>query len=417
MAASVNEPKPLARAAFFAYFAVRGMRYPAPFAVPAVTSHTHQRSPLLSRFRLLFTFLAIFALAAALAACGGDDGGSEDEDPQKVLDQTFSGDNESVDSGDLSFSVNVEATGVDGGSLDAEVSGPFDTQGDETKVPKFDLSASFDVQSDEDDVNFDGGLVSTGDAAFVNYKGSDYEVDQALFDQFKQSVEQAAGQQEDEQSNQALDALGIEDPESLLTNLTNEGTADVEGTETTHISGDLDVDRSIDALKNVLGNASALGALGGGTQSIPEPEELDQVADAIKEASFDVYSGTDDNILRRLQITLAIESQDEPGTVDLGLDFTLAGVNESQAIKAPSGAKPFNDFLSEIGVDGSALGALGALGSGGALGGGSGGGSQTAPALPGSTPDADAAQEYLNCVAEAQSAADLQACADLAPSP
>jgi hypothetical protein len=374
----------------------------------------------LSRFRLLFAFLAIFLLATALAACGGDDDGSADEDPQKVLDQTFSGDNESVDSGDFSFSINVEATGEDAGTFDAEVSGPFDTQGDETKVPKFDLSAKLDASSKEEDVNFDGGLISTGDAAYISYKGSDYEVEQDLFDRFKQSVEQGADQQqEDQQSSQALlDAFGIEDPTSLLTNLENEGTADVEGTETTHISGDLDVDRSIEALKEVLSNASALGALGGGTQDIPEPEELDRVADSIKEASFDVYSGTDDDILRRLQIALDIEPPDDSGTLDLGLDFTLSGVNEEQTIEAPSGAKPFNQFLEEIGVDPSALGALGALGGGGgALGGASGGGGPTTPALPGSTPDADAAQKYLDCVSEANSAADLQACSDLAPAP
>jgi len=371
----------------------------------------------LSRFRLLFTFLAIFAVAIVPAACGGDDdGGSSDADPREVLDKTFSGDNEKVESGDLSFILNVEATGDDGGTVDAEVSGPFDTQGDETKVPKFDLSAKFDVSSADEDVNFDGGLISTGEAGFISYKGSDYEIDQALFDQFKQSVEQNAGQEQDRQSSQALlDAFGIEDPSSLLTNLQNEGTADVEGTETNHISGDLDVDRSIEALKNVLGNASALGALGANTQNIPEPEELDQVAEAIKEASFDIYSGTDDNILRRIQVNLAIEPPDESGSVDLALDFTLAGVNEAQTIEEPSGAKPFNDFLEEVGVDPGALGALGALGGSGSLGGSGGGGGGST--LPGSTPDADAAQQYLDCVSEAQSAADLQACSDLAPAP
>ena len=220
----------------------------------------------MSRFRLLFAIAVLVALATALVACGGDDnGGGGSEDPQKVLDQTFSGDNEKVDSGNLSIKLNVEATGDDGGTLDAELSGPFESEG-ENKVPKFDLTAnaSLSAQPDED-FSFDGGLTSTGDAAFVGYNGTDYEVDQSLFDQFKQQVESAAGQQNAEPAEQpaAARALGIEDPQSLLTNLTNEGTEDVEGTETTTSPATSMSTKTVDAFKNLLSNASLLGQLGG----------------------------------------------------------------------------------------------------------------------------------------------------------
>ncbi len=374
------------------------------------------------RFRLLFAISVLVALATALVACGGDDSGGGSEDPQTVLDQTFSGDNEKVDSGNLSIKFNVDASGGGGGNIDAELSGPFENQG-EGKVPKFDVSVTASGSGEGDDFSFDGGLTSTGDAAFVAYKGTDYEVDQSLFDQFKQQIESAAGQQgQNEQSTQQLlDALGLQDPQSLLTNLSNEGTADVEGTETTHISGDLDVGKTVDAFKNLINNASVLGQLGGSTSDLPSSEDLDQVKDAVKEAHFDIYSGTDDHILRRITISVSIEPPTgDVDTIDLGFDFTLGDVNEPQTVEAPSGAKPFRDLLQELGVPADALGQLGALGGAGGLGGAispggsnSGGGSAT-PVVP-STPDTDAAQKYLNCISQAGSAADLQKCQSLAP--
>jgi hypothetical protein len=268
------------------------------------------------------------------------------------------------------------------------------------------------------DLDFEGGLISTGDAAFVNYKDTDYEVDQSLFDRFKQSIEQSAGQQQANQQSakEFLDQLGISDPKSLLTNLSNDGTEDVEGTETNHISGDLDIARTVDGLKNLLGNASALGALGGASSSVPSPEELDQLKEGIKEAHFDIYSGVDDHILRRATISLSLDPPDGDA-VDLNFDFTLSHVNESQTIDAPANPKAFNDLLSALGIDPRALGALGALGSGGGLGGiggGSGGGGQV-PALPGGGAGAEQAQKYLTCISQASTAADLQQCQSLAP--
>jgi hypothetical protein len=364
----------------------------------------------LPRLRLLASIFVVVLLAAGLVACGGDDdGGGADEDPQKVLDETFTGDHEDVESGNFSLTFNADVSGPDGGQLDLELGGPFETQG-ENEVPRFDISANASATG-EDAFDFEGGLISTGDAAFVSYKGTDYEVDQGLFDRFSDQVESAQGeeQEQNEQSVQRLlDALGIEDPTELLTNLTNEGTADVEGTETVHVSGDLDVDRTVEAFKSLIANASLLGQLGGGTSQLPDPEQLDQVKDAIKEAHFDLYSGADDNILRRLQISIVIEQGDN--SADLGFDFTLSGVNESQTIDAPSGARPFRDLLEELGVGPEILQQLGGIG---ALGGGAGGG---APIVPGGGAGQSQQLQYLQCLSQARSAAQLQECEELLPS-
>lgn len=369
----------------------------------------------MTRFRLLFAFSILAVLAAGLVACGGG-GGSQS--PQDVINQTFGSGHDKLTSAALNLTLKTNVTGPQGGTLDATLSGPFESQG-ATKPPKLDLNLKFDAKNQSGkSTSFDGGLISTGDSAFVNYKGTDYQVDQTLFDQYKQKLAQSGSKQS--QSKQSVGALlkqlGISSPQDLLTNLKDEGDADVEGASTQHISGDLDVGKLIDSVKSALSNASTLGSLGGlDTSKLPSASQLDQVKNAVKSAHFDLYSGKNDHILRRLTISIAV--QQGAKKIDLNFDVTLGKVNESQTITAPSGAKPFSALLQQLGIGPSSLGALGALGGGSVPGSGIlGKGTPSTPpsGAPSGTNSAQA-QKYLNCVAKANSAADLQSCSSLAP--
>ena len=370
----------------------------------------------MTRFRLLFVFSVLAVLATALVACGG--GGSES--PQDVINQTFGSGHDKLTSADVNLNLKADVTGSGGGTLDATLSGPFESQGT-NKVPKLDLSLKFDAKSQSGkSTSFEGGLISTGDSAFVNYKGTDYEIDQTLFDQYKQLLAKQGSQQGQSQQSPGavLKQLGISSPQDLLTNLKDEGDADVEGASTQHISGDLDVGKVVDSLKSALSNASTLGGLGGiDTSQLPSAGQLDQVKKQVKSAHFDLYSGKDDHILRRLTISIVV--QQGVNKFDLNFDITLGKVNESQTITAPSGAQPFSALLSQFGISPSSLGALGALGGGVPGSGIVGKGTPTTPPTtpPSGTSGANAAQaqKYLNCVSKANSAADLQACSSLAP--
>jgi hypothetical protein len=369
----------------------------------------------LTRLRLLFSFSVLALLATGLLACGSSGGGGG-EDPNKVLDQTFSGNHEKVKSADIDIKFNVDASGNQGGNVNAELSGPFQNEGD-NKVPKLDWTISADGSSSGQNFSFDGGITSTGDAAYVNYKGSDYQVTPALFDQFKQQLEQSPAQTQSQQSGkQFLQLLGVKNPKELLTNLKNDGTSDVEGTTTNHISGDLNVDKVVESLKNLASSASALGALGGGSSSLPSGAQLDQIKSAIKTAHFDLYSGQDDNILRRLTLNVGVEppSSSNSGVdkVDFTFDVTLGKVNEPQTINAPSNAKPLAQLLKQLGVSPGQLGSLGSLGASS----GSSGSATTTPTIPGGSPSSAQTQKYLDCISKGSSAADLQACNKLLPS-
>jgi len=345
----------------------------------------------LKQLRILALLAALFALATAFAACGGDDGGGSDADPQEVLDKTFSTDSE-IESADLDASFDITIEGEDSGQLSATLSGPIDGSGE--GVPKFDLTATATGEGGGQSIDFEGGVTSTGDAGYVSYGGSDYELDAQTFGFVKQIFESSEAQQDEQTS-------GLPQVKTFLKDLTNEGTEDVEGAETVHISGAVDIPKLVDTLRPFAEQAGELGGLGA-TSQIPSPAELDQLTELVESATFDVYSGVEDDLLRRFSLAFDLQDPSGSGTATIELDIILGAVNESQDVEAPSDARPLSALLEELGVDLGALGGLGGLGGaggGGAGGGGAGGGGAAPPG------DVD-----LDCLQQAETAAELDAC-------
>jgi hypothetical protein len=348
--------------------------------------------------------LALVALLAALvvAGCGGGGSGSsasEDTSVDELLDNTFSGEKK-VDSGKLDLSLKLDVQGGSSqvqGPISLSLSGPFQTQG-KGKLPEFDIEAAFAGAGQ----NLKAGVTSTGDKAFVNFQGTDYEVSDQVFQQFKAGYEQAQKQSADKGNQQSLATLGI-DPRRWLTDAKNEGEAKVGDTDTIKITGGVDVGKLLDDVNTALDKARSLGVEG--SDSLPEKltdKQKQEAEDAIKDLSVEIYTGKDDTTLRRMVVDMGIEA-DENGqktSGTLGLDFQLLDLNEDQSIEAPSGAKPFNDLLSQLG--GLGLGGAGSSGSG--SGGGSGAGGASAEDL----------KKYSDCVTEAGSdTAKAQKCAEL----
>ena len=349
------------------------------------------------RTRHLLLLVAALAAALALAACGGN-GGDSDADPQTVLQDTFDND-DSVQSGvfDLSFSVNAEGEG--GGNVEVSLSGPF--QGGGEGVPQFDVTGDLKAETPQGDLDFTGGITSTGEAAFVNFQDSDYEVPQELFNQFATRFEQiqAQGENNADQSSNFLQSLGI-DPTNWLTDLENEGTEDIDGTESVHVSGTADVPKLLDDIQRIAKQA------GPAAEQIT-PEQLSAVEDSIRSAEFDVYSGVDDNLLRKLTANLEVAppegTEGAPDSLSVDLSLTFSDVNEEQSISAPEDAQPLSGLLEQFGIDPSQLG--------GALQGGGGG----LPESGGSTepPTSSSSEAYIECLQNAEGQEALQQCAEL----
>jgi hypothetical protein len=341
----------------------------------------------LTRTRSLFAAsLVALCVPLAIAGCGGDD--ESDADPQEVVEATLNND-ETVTSGVLNLS--FDGSAGDQGSFELSLSGPFQgVEDDPTALPQLDLTASASGEGAGQSMEFEGGLVVTEDNAFVEYGGDAFEVGTDTFSTFKDSFEEAASQgatgeagedgEEDagqsfrEGCEQAIEAQGGDpaacdfDVSAWFTDLSNEGTEDVEGAEAVHISGDVDVSTMLDDLVGL-------------SESVPnaapvEQAQLDQAEEAIQEASFDLYSGVDDDLLRKLDLNVVLDaSQLESATpvpvetVEFGMSVGISDVNEDQTIEAPSDTKPIDELLGQFGGLG-ALGGLEGLGGSGLEGGG-----------------------------------------------
>ena len=355
------------------------------------------------RTRALILIALALALGLVVAACGGD-GDSGGEDPAQVLRDTFNNE-QSIDSGSFDLSAKVEAEGDQGGTFEGTLEGPFQSQ--EAKLPQFELNADIKLDTSAQDFSGSAGLTSTGEGAFVNFQDTDYQVPQELFDQFSTSYEQLQrqSQAQGEEGNSLLQSLGI-DPSSWLTDLSNEGTEDVDGTETVHISGQADVPKLVEDVKKIAENAPNVGQ-----QVTPQQlGQLDQLTSVIKSADFDIYSGESDNLLRKLEANLELTpptgTLGTPDSVTLQVTLTISDVNEPQTISAPSEAQPLASLLQQLGIDPSQLGGAlrGGLRAGGALP--QSGGSQAAPS-------GGASQAYLQCLQQAQGEDALGQCAEL----
>jgi hypothetical protein len=366
----------------------------------------------LRRLRTLLIIAALAGLATVFAACGGSDSGGSEESPEAVLKgSTFEG----IESADLDLSVHVDVSGDEAGNVHAGVSGPFQCRAGD-QLPELDLTAEAKGSVGGKDVDFDGGLVLVPNKAYVSYEGDDYEVDPTTFSFIQAAIEEAQQKSGAEGGTEGTTNSKFS-AEDFFDNLTNEGSADVGGTETTKVSGDLDVGRAIEAITELTEIPPCSSQLkAAGLLPLGELEDAQgEIEKALKSAHADVYVG-DDKIIRRLTADFDIQPEGSGEEVQIEVDLSLSGVNDEQEITTPEGAKPLTDLFQKLGINpiellqgaqnGAGLGGLleqlgGSTGTelpgiGGGAGAGAGGGSRS---------------EYIECVQGASTPVDLQNCA------
>jgi hypothetical protein len=372
----------------------------------------------LSRIRIFALSATLALLATVFAACGGGSSDSSNEDPQKVVERASL---EGVESGEFDISLNVNAEGEEGGEFEAAVSGPFEV-GAKGELPQAEVKVEASGNAQGEDINFDGGLTLLTDRAFVEYEGTPYEVDPTTFGFLKSAVEQAQQQEGSEGDVTACQqaAEGIKFGQ-FADNLENEGSEDIGGTSTTKVSGDLNVEGAIDALIKLTEDPACASQLeAAGPLPLNELEEAKgELSKAIKRSHVEIAVGEDD-IVRKFAIELTVEPPQAKGEkVEVEMEVTLSGVNEEQSFGEPSNAKPLEELFRKLKVNplellegGGSEGIGGLLEGlmGGSSGGSSGGGSSSGAS---SGPSAAAQKEYVQCLQQARTPADLQKCASL----
>ncbi len=304
----------------------------------------------------LAVVVAALALSAGLAACGGSSSEKSDESPQTVLNEaTLQG----IESGEIDLSLGAVAPGSEGGDIDVSLSGSFQGEG-KGNLPQLDLTATAKGSAKGKDVDFEGGLVLLPNSAYVNYEGTEYEVDPSTFG-FVEAMLNRAQRESGAQGGASGAAACQEEAGKLkvadfIENGANEGSSDVGGTATTKISGDLNVSGAIDALLEVAESQACrvqLAAAGPLPSKAEVEKAKEEVRSAVKPAHVDVYVG-DDDIVRQVSARLQIEPQNGgkgPKSVELDIELQLTGVNEEQTISAPDNAEPLSKLFSKLGID------------------------------------------------------------------
>ncbi len=312
----------------------------------------------MSRLRFLYALVAVTALVGmttALAACGGSSDKS-DESPQAVVEgATLQG----IESGNVDLSLDVKAQGPEGGNLDVSLSGPFQGEG-QGSLPQLDMTATAKGSFKGKDVDFDGGLVLLPNSAYVNYEGTEYEVDPTTFSFVESALKQAQREGGAETGSAGVAACQEEFGKLKVADFVeggvNEGSADVDGTSTTKVSGDLDVSGAIDAVLEVVESQACRAQLAA-AGPLPSQSEIEkakgEVGSAVKTAHVSIYVG-DDDIVRQISAQLKIEPSNGgsgPKSIEIDLDLKLTGVNEEQTISAPENAKPLSRLFLKLGIN------------------------------------------------------------------
>jgi hypothetical protein len=341
----------------------------------------------------------IAALAGgALSACGG---GSNQA--TSLLRQTFTGQHR-ISSGNLGLSLTIAPSGTSAlkGPITLSLGGPFQSLG-KGRLPQSNFSLSLGTSGGKLGV----AILSTGSKGYVTFQGQSYELPGATFRRLESSFAQLGSSPGSRSGSGALAKLGIQ-PEHWLVKPRVVGNEALAGTNTTHIRAGIDVPALLGDLNTFLKRASSVGV--SGASSLPgglSAATRSRIASEIRNASIDVWTGTADKTLRRLDLRLTLDLTGQAATLlgsNAGLELKLdyAQLNQPQTISAPATVLPYSQFQAKLKVlladlEGSLSSGLSAAGSGSSSGG---------------TSSND--QKYTQCIEAAGSnVAKMQKCAPL----
>jgi hypothetical protein len=304
----------------------------------------HDRTGVL---RLIWAMLAIAVGCVTLAACGGGSSG----DAQTLLRQTFSGSHK-VASGKLAIALTVDPSGSSSlkNPITLSFGGPFQSLGT-GKLPQSNFNVSLSAGGNAGTL----GILSTGTAGFVTFQGQSYQLPQAAFQKLESSFSQVASSPGSGGGSNILSKLGIQ-PLHWLQNPSIVGNETVGGASTTHVRATINVAALLSDFNTFLGRAASLGV--SGASSFPHgisAASRSKVASEVKSPRFDVWTGTSDKTIRRLQINLTLPVTGQISTLlgglrsaDIGLSMEYDNLNQSQSIVAPTSVQPYSQFQSKL---------------------------------------------------------------------
>ena len=316
--------------------------------------------------RSALALLLVAGLSLTVAACGssgssststGSAAGATSSDAQAVLSSIRTN---IADQGPQKISLELTAT-VSGSPKDPTLglflTKPISLKLDgtaDTKAKKSDLA----FQLSAGPIKVDGGLRQVGDASFLQVNGKWYSLPAGSLSS-SSGTSTTGTTSVDPQA--ILKAFG--DPKALLTNAKLEGSEDVGGVKSDHVSG------SIDLAALVKGISAAAGSSGTTTSASPvSPAQVAQGVQSlqryVKSATADLWVGQDDKQIHRFATTIdgVTDAATKSSSGIEGFKITLdvsATPTSTPSVSAPSNPAPVSELQQDLG---GLLGGLAAAG-------------------------------------------------------
>lgn len=268
------------------------------------------------------------ALGLVLAGCGGGGG-----DANKILSETASNLGE-IRSGTLSMKLRVDPQGEAGGEpFGFELEGPFALRREGLPVARVAYTRTIG------DRRATVTVISTGKRAFVEVNGRTYELPASETESLRSTGGALGGGGE-------LERLAIDDwvekPEA------SDG-GEVGGDETDKVEARLDV---VDATNGLIELARRIGRA---DLSRLEGKSAKQLEDSVESSSFELWTGEDDRLLRRLKIEAKLgfdvpdvlrETFGDVVGAEILFELGVEKPNEPVHVAEPENVRPYSELPS-----------------------------------------------------------------------
>jgi hypothetical protein len=207
---------------------------------------------------------------------------------------------------------------------------------------------------------FDIGLRMDGDTIYLQYNGTWYEIPKDMASGITGATPSPSASEQAKLTD-LYKQLGI-DPNNWSTEFTIVGEEDVNGVTTYHISEGIDMEKVATDLSKLLGSASGLGSIVGGSSGTTDPAELQKTLDSLKQAMKDIkvdwWIGKEDFYMYKLTASakmdvMALPAADRKGAEGLqSVDFTMAlnmsDFDKDFTVEVPANAKPFDQLMNDL---------------------------------------------------------------------
>jgi hypothetical protein len=294
--------------------------------------------------RAAVALVAVISCAWLISACGGASGSAE-----SLLQDTFSGHTQ-IESGNVNLSFTLGASGQSAATMPLAVRlrGPFENAG-AGKLPRFALQLQLSAAGHP----LGAGATSTGSALFVQLAGTWFATPESTYKALEEGYAQATKKASTAKVRSTFSSLGIE-PGHWLSSPTKVGTTTVAGVQTVHLTASVDIPAFLADVSKLSQAGSTLGLASPvpGSSGSLSPTLVAELAKSIKSAHVDVYTGQDDHLLRRLEVSATVTGTPQTQAILGGLSsaeikvlLEFSDLNKPQAISAPANPQPPSQLL------------------------------------------------------------------------